>query len=41
MSEGEAAVVERTGTIPNTTATGGQKVIHYTTDAPTSSAAEA
>jgi hypothetical protein len=41
MGHGEAAVVEKAGTIPNTDAINEARVIHYTTDAPTMSAADA
>lgn len=41
MGAGEAATVERTGTIPATNAAGQPRPIHFTTDAPVSSAAEA
>jgi RHS repeat-associated protein len=41
MGPGEAGVVERTNEIPNTTAQGRPKIIHYTTDEPVTSASEA
>ncbi|MGE3601144.1 MAG: RHS repeat-associated core domain-containing protein [Dehalococcoidia bacterium] len=41
MGAGEAAEVARTGTIPATNAAGRPRVIHYTTDAPTTSAGAA
>ena len=41
MGAGEAAGVAETGTIPATNAAGRPRVIHFTTDAPTTSAAAA
>ena len=41
MGSGEAATVAETRTIPTTDAAGRPRVIHFTTDAPVSSAAEA
>ena len=41
MGAAEAEAVSQTGTIPSTNAAGRPRVVHYTTDAPTMSAAEA
>lgn len=41
MGAGEAGVVEATGTIPAVNPAGRPRVIHYTTDIPTTSAAAA